>query len=355
MYSHFLNCDWGTTNFRLRLVEVASRKIVAEHFSSEGVASLANASTQANRPRQFQGVLLRHVHELSQETAVCVDQLPIVISGMASSSMGWRDLPYASTPMAIDGHQLVLSRLADVGELTQAVYLISGVKSENDVMRGEETELVGLGSLHRALFARYASTWVLLPGTHSKHVLVQEGNILDIRTYMTGELFQLLSEQSSLRHPKPPEPSCDDWSNPQVVDAFREGMRLAQEDGLTRSLFQVRVRQLRNNLTSSASKALLSGQLIGSEIWSLKSQINSDAHIVLCAGRKLSVPYRMSLELAGMSHRTTEISVDEVERLSAAGQWQALNACRQVSEDHGQAKYRPFHPSMASTSKTKLL
>ncbi|MEW4563147.1 2-dehydro-3-deoxygalactonokinase [Bremerella sp. JC770] len=355
MYSHFLNCDWGTTNFRLRLVEVASQKIVAQRSSPDGASSLAGASSDATRPRYFQNVLLRHVQALSQTTSIDVETLPIVISGMASSSMGWKDLPYAETPLAIDGHQLVLSRLSDVGELTQPVYLISGVRSESDVMRGEETELVGLGTLHHELFARHATTWVLLPGTHCKHVFVQRGTIVDFHTYMTGELFQLLSEQSSLRHPELPEKSCCDWSNRQLVDAFCEGVRLAEKDGLTRSLFQVRVGQLRNGLTSAASQALLSGQLIGSEIWSLKSQSASDAHIVLCAGRKLSVPYRMALELAGMAHRTTEISVEEVERLSAAGQWQALNLCRQRAEEHGQAMHRPMRPSIAAASKSNLL
>ncbi len=355
MYSHFLNCDWGTTNFRLRLVDVASGKIVAEASSGEGVANVGHASAHTDRAGQFQKVLQRHIADLSQTAATNLDQVPIVISGMASSSLGWRDLPYANLPMPIDGRELVLSRLQEVGQLPQPVYLISGLKSASDVMRGEETELVGLGSLHRDLLARLGSAWVLLPGTHCKHVLVQNESIIDFRTYMTGELYNLLSEKSSLKHPQSHYEPGIDWEAPEVVDAFRDGVHLSRETSLTSSLFQVRVQQLMAGLTGQASKALLSGQLIGSEVWSLQSRCSSDSQIVLCAGRKLNVPYRLALELAGLAGRTVEIPPHEVEQLSAAGQWHALKSYRQLSEEHGQAAHRPHHPSMTATSKTNLL
>ena len=37
----FLSCDWGTSPFRLRLVERASLKILAEESSKEGNADTA--------------------------------------------------------------------------------------------------------------------------------------------------------------------------------------------------------------------------------------------------------------------------------------------------------------------------
>ena len=38
----------------------------------------------------------------------------------------------------------------------------------------------------------------IFPGTHSKHVTVKNGNVIDIKTYMTGEFFELLSVKSIL-------------------------------------------------------------------------------------------------------------------------------------------------------------
>ncbi|WDI43740.1 2-dehydro-3-deoxygalactonokinase [Bremerella sp. P1] len=326
MYFCFFNCDWGTTNFRLRLVEVETRTIIAERSSNEGVAELAGVSGPHDRCRLFQSTLRRHVLDLTQTVPFDVDHVPVVISGMASSSIGWRELPYARTPFEMDGRGLVVCRLDDVEQLTQPVYLVSGLQAKNDVLRGEETELVGLGSLYGELISSFLTAWVVLPGTHSKHVLVKDGNVVDFRTYMTGELFQLLRKHSSLKRAEATGNEELNWTSPEKIDAFCEGVRLARDASLTNSLFQVRVKQLTASQRPSVSEAFLSGQLIGSEIWSLKSKVASESQIILGAGKKLNPIYQLALEIAGLADRTTEIVIDDVERLSAVGQWYAIQS-----------------------------
>ena len=62
-------------------------------------------------------------------------------------------------------------------------------------MRGEETQIAGVLCQQKAF-----SGVLCLPGTHSKLALSEKGQVLSFRTFMTGEIFSLLSKQSVLRH-----------------------------------------------------------------------------------------------------------------------------------------------------------
>ena len=99
-------------------------------------------------------------------------------------------------------------------------------------MRGEETQIAGVLCQHKEF------TGVLcLPGTHSKWALSQAGEVVSFNTFMTGELFALLSKQSVLRH----SVIDDQWSD----EAFQQGV----SDGFnnpaqfTGALFSVRARR----------------------------------------------------------------------------------------------------------------
>ncbi|MFC7670205.1 hypothetical protein ACFQT0_24695 [Hymenobacter humi] len=47
----FLSCDWGTSSFRLRLVERAGLKILAQESSKEGNAATAELWQRPNSRR----------------------------------------------------------------------------------------------------------------------------------------------------------------------------------------------------------------------------------------------------------------------------------------------------------------
>ena len=40
---------------------------------------------------------------------------------------------------------------------------------------------------------------VILPGTHSNHVIVKHGRIVNFQTVLTGKLFAVLNENTVLR------------------------------------------------------------------------------------------------------------------------------------------------------------
>ena len=95
--------------------------------------------------------------------------VPIVVSGMASSSLGMVTLPYKRIPFKTDGSDLELLWVKSSPEFSHDIIILSGVCSETDVMRGEETQLVG------SVDQRYQREQVyVFPGTHSKHITVRE-------------------------------------------------------------------------------------------------------------------------------------------------------------------------------------
>src|SRR5690606_34731858 len=160
-------------------VNVARGEIVAQRCSEEGVAKLAGLSGEV-RSWRFADGLLRHIDLLSQQAKGSLAHTPVVISGMASSSMGWRELPYAPLPFSLCGRDLPLLRLdGEVGTPTRTIVLCSGVRSSNDVMRGEEVELMGLAALFPQLIHQTEDVWVVLPGTHSKHLRVRDRSVVE--------------------------------------------------------------------------------------------------------------------------------------------------------------------------------
>ncbi|WP_164102074.1 2-dehydro-3-deoxygalactonokinase [Candidatus Laterigemmans baculatus] len=341
MNDYFFNCDWGTSRLRLRLVNLRSGGIVAARSSDQGAAKLAAQSTAETRGELFARVLQQHLDEFATSADARsgvdarINDAPVLISGMASSSLGWCELPYARLPFSLEGRDLVWRRLdaSDEGSrepsATRPIYLCSGVRSDCDVMRGEETELLGLGILLPDLLRR-DQTLVILPGTHSKHVEISAGRIVDFHTHMTGELYELLGSSSSLRHPLKAAAElsggaegCEPISEDDRA-AFREGVKLSRQLDLTAALFQVRVRQLLHSTPPSASAATLSGILIGSELGSLAKQRPGNARIVLCASPSLCERYRAAFDSLGWFSRVEVVPPGDVERLSALGQMVAL-------------------------------
>ena len=112
MNQEFLSCDWGTTSFRLRRVAGPDRTLVREIREQAGVKSLyeeamrSGAEIEVARANVFAHFLHAKLEALLAGEKTPQRKLPLVISGMASSSVGWRELPYAKTPFPLDGCRL---------------------------------------------------------------------------------------------------------------------------------------------------------------------------------------------------------------------------------------------------------
>jgi 2-dehydro-3-deoxygalactonokinase len=137
---------------------------------------------------------------------------------------------------------------------------ISQRGSSPDVMRGEESQIVGALAAQPGL----ADELVVLPGTHSKWVRLAGGRVREFTTYMTGELFAVLRAHSILGR-LAPAGAGDVGAD---SGAFARGVLAAQRSsgGLAPLLFSARASVLLGDLTAESSLEFLSGILIGDEL-----------------------------------------------------------------------------------------
>lgn len=283
---YFISCDWGTTTLRVRLVEVGSNNIIADISNNNGVAFINNhclANPKISRNSIFRKTLQDAISELSAIAGKNLEDLTIFISGMASSSIGMKELHYKKIPFDLNKDELNFFLLGKDEEFKNDILLISGLCSTDDVMRGEETQLLGC-------YSQLKKDGVyIFPGTHSKHVIVANGIVSEIRTFMTGEVFKLLSENSvlssSIQRPK--------LTNHTLEENFILGLNKAKKSSFLNAAFKVRINSLFNVQGPEENYYYLSGLLIGEE---LKNIDINQLHIVVGSGELASL-YNIALEI----------------------------------------------------------
>ena len=310
MEKHLLSCDWGTSSFRLRFVDIATGHVLGEVLSANGVAAtfdawhVAHNQTGMERAVFFCQFLRQQITRLSATIATSLTRLPVVLSGMASSSIGLAELPYAHLPFALNGAGARVHWLEPTPDFDHRLLLISGISSPHDVMRGEETQLIGLGNLLDGS-GQYI---VIFPGTHSKHLYVDNGELVDFETFMTGELFGTLARHTILKE-STNTADLAAWLH-RDGDSFRQGVLASGSANLLQSLFRVRTNQLFGHLTQPQNALYLSGLLVGSELRGLQRQ--RDWQLILCCDTNLADFYEQAIAVLGLAQQTTRLTTDQV-------------------------------------------
>ena len=289
-----LAVDWGSTALRGALL-AADGTVLAEQAAPRGLLSIEPGGWAAAFEAAF-GVW-RAAHP----------QLPALMAGMVGSRQGWAEAPYCPCPAG-------LADLADrllwiePGRLA----IVPGLSTERDglpdVMRGEETQVFGaLQGLGLGLGLGDAT--LVLPGTHSKWVTVQQERVTGFATHMTGECYALLRSQSILARMLPADDGV--WA----PDAFDAGVARAFEaGGLLHHLFSVRSLALFGRADGPALASRLSGLLSGEELHA--QSLPAGAPVAVLGSAALAQRYQRALAQRG--HPVTVVPAD-------AG-WQGLLA-----------------------------
>ncbi|MEX0770519.1 MAG: 2-dehydro-3-deoxygalactonokinase [Balneolaceae bacterium] len=303
---HYLSCDWGTTSFRLKLAHIEATQPVAEVSGSRGIKKMheiwKSQRNRKNRLESYCAYLKQKISCLQQAAGLDLEGLPVVLSGMGSSSIGLRELPYSRLPLDLNHPVLKMEILERTSGFPHEIFLISGLQSSNDVMRGEETQLLGIVYQHQL-----EDGFCILPGTHSKHMTIQNSHLTQFKTYLTGELFDLLGSQSILKNSitSPPEDAP-------ISETFEEGIQKSADQNLLHSLFQIRAGDLLYKTGQAANYDFLSGLLIGTELKDLKED---SAPILLAGEKRLQAYYSRALNFLQLNH----LSVDPDEDLTLLG------------------------------------
>jgi 2-dehydro-3-deoxygalactonokinase len=301
----FLSCDWGTSSFRLSLWDPASHTLLQRIETDEGIAGVRGRSADRDA---FRRLLVDRVGQLRNLNEFEPARTPIWVSGMASSSIGWHELPYARLPIALDRPGIPLFVIPALApELPCPVTIVSGIRSADDVARGEETQVLGLlAKTPRRAFRKHGL--VLIPGTHSKHIRIFDDRITDFQTFITGELYELVRRHSVLRHSVG---SRDVELRGALEAPFRRGALLGAELGISAALFRVRTNALLHGAKEDEGTAFTSGVLIGAEIAS--SRLLGEApRILLAAPARLSHAYALAIEELGCLSKLSIASETEL-------------------------------------------
>ncbi|MFN5423322.1 MAG: 2-dehydro-3-deoxygalactonokinase, partial [bacterium] len=214
----------------------------------------------------------------------------------------------------LDGKDAIIELIEPEEDFPFETILISGVKGEDDLMRGEETQMVGITELVETI-KHSSETICIFPGTHSKHINIHNGSIIGFNTYMTGELFQLLSTQSVLKEAV----SISNNGLEEHKEYFYKGIDDANENtNLLNELFGVRTNVLMKKLSKEKNYFYLSGLLIGYEMSALKH--TKAEEIILCSGNSMFEFYKLAIERVGIAAPITLISPDLMEKSAIAGQ-----------------------------------
>ena len=241
--------------------------------------------------------------------------LPAVLSGMVGSTIGWREVPYLKCPAMPSAIAAAALRFeaGDRGIAILPGLTCRGKTGAPDVMRGEETQILGALRLHPNL-AKGRHIFCL-PGTHAKWVAVIDGAVTQFQTALSGELFELLRRHSVLAR----DSGDVDAQNP----AFMLGLDFArQKADLLHLLFSVRSRVVTGEMAKSDAASYLSGLVLGKDIATTMALFQFDGPVQLICTPALAALYGKALSaydvksavidgdraaLAGLIHTHAEI------------------------------------------------
>jgi 2-dehydro-3-deoxygalactonokinase len=270
--------DWGTSRLRAWLVDDGG-KAIAEADSDQGIGTLSGG------------------HEAEFESLVASwPRVPAIMAGMVGSRQGWREAAYVPCPATPAALAASFLRFSTGGARPIAIVpglVFHAAWRDGDVIRGEETQMIGMIDREPA----FAGT-VIMPGTHSKWARIDRGTIVDFQTFITGELFALLSEKSFLRHSVAGGES-DLAASPDFALAIERTTGEALP--FVASLFSVRTRQLLGSVSREHNLAYLSGLAIGGEIAAAHElgALGPGTAIRIIGSRSLARAYGRALEIAG--------------------------------------------------------
>jgi 2-dehydro-3-deoxygalactonokinase len=282
----FIAGDWGTSRLRLYLCDEDGHVLARAEGEGASVPDCAGRFAAAVKPWD-------NAH----------GQLPALLSGMVGSTIGWREVPYLKCPAKPAAIAAAALRFEVEG---RAVAILPGLScigktGAPDVMRGEETQILGALRLHPELGrGRHV---ICLPGTHAKWVALEDGAVHVFQTALSGELFELLRRHSVLAR---------DGGEVAVNDAFLRGLEFAKANGeadLLYLVFSTRARVVTGEMPKSEAASYLSGLIVGKDVATAAALFDLGAKVPLVCAPSLTALYAHAL--AAYDVKATAIDGDQ--------------------------------------------
>lgn len=270
-----LAVDWGSSALRAALMDDQGQVLETRQFE-QGILRVPAG--------QFESVFEQCLGDwIAEHQPLCL------ISGMAGSRQGWQEAPYCPCPAgfeALGRHLLwIRPKVALVPGLHCTRAADNSAAGLDDVMRGEEIQVFGALALTGLQEAQ-----LILPGTHSKWVEVRQGKIQHFQTFMTGEVFAVLSQHSILARTMVAEAAFNEAAFVHAVHQAQEG------PGVLAHVFGTRTSALFDRLPAEHLSSHLSGLLIGEE---LRAMRHRPWPLLLVGSATLTARYELALRVLG--------------------------------------------------------
>lgn len=264
--------DSGTTNTRIRLVDSTLNRLIDILKIKVGVKNSAIESSN----NYLKTSIETGIDELLTKNSIKKEDIHhIIASGMITSNLGLREVPHVVAPAKIEdfSNSLEKEKIAGI-----TCYFVPGLKNKNivgkatmneiksmDIMRGEEVEVFGL----LEQIDKIGSGLIVLPGSHTKYILVDEDNfVLSCFSTLGGELMQAVQSNTILSS------SLEDGLIKEIdTDYLDKGYSDTMHEGLTRALFSIRLLDLYTGASDNQRANFLLGSVFHEDLKSLKTYL----------------------------------------------------------------------------------
>ena len=264
--------DWGTTSMRAYWMD-GTGAITDTRSAPHGIQQIRDGG--------FAAALTALVGTADDAT------VPRLASGMIGSRQGWLEAPYVPCPARFAA---LVDGIVTVPEAR--LHIVPGVSTRDphdipDVMRGEETQLVGSG---------VAEGVVVMPGTHCKWVNMNGGRVESFATFYTGEMNSLIRGHSSVGALLKSAPDIDD------IAAYEMGLNYARAGAASwlHDLFVLRASVVTGQRTEAFVSTVLAGWLLGCEISAALTMYPDTRGVVLVASQTLVPWYERATRAFGL-------------------------------------------------------
>ncbi|MGP6089237.1 2-dehydro-3-deoxygalactonokinase [Antarctobacter jejuensis] len=264
----FIAVDWGSSSFRAWALDRAGQ-VLDTRKGPDGLKTVSE--------RDFAGVIRRHCSTWFD----AAPEAPVLMQGMVGSRTGWVEAAYAPCPVTFDDLGGQATHFDADGR--RMVILPGATAGGEDVMRGEEIQIFGAA----ALTGKTTAT-ICIPGTHSKWAQLEGDALTGFRTFVTGELFQLLLQQSLVGALA----QGSDYNEA----AFLRGLDRAAALPLSHAVFAARASTLTGGMAPEDLASFLSGVLIGAECAAQEAA----SPVLLMASGVLADRYERALDHRGV-------------------------------------------------------
>ncbi|MEO7254987.1 MAG: 2-dehydro-3-deoxygalactonokinase [Casimicrobium sp.] len=295
-----IGLDWGSTNLRAYAFDAVGN-IVDRTQSDAGALKLKGDLA-------FDAALVALIGGWARSYPAAT----LIACGMLGARTGWREAPYVDCGIDAASAQekaglaqrLALGVASVATSLGRPLTIVPGMNSsEPDVMRGEETQIVG---------SDVANGIVICPGTHSKWIHVASHQIESFATFFTGEMHALIRDNSSVGKALNTAPTLDDGQS------FHLGLSYARSGAASwlHDLFVMRAAVVTGTKTPEQISTVLSGWLLGCEFAAALSMYPETQEIALLASDALVPWYERAGEAFGVKVNALDSAV-----ATARGLW----------------------------------